>query len=1163
MAWSTPSRSRQGRCTLFGSWILVLIILIGASTPGHAQRRAWNWYFGSQAGVTFRNGVPEPLDDGVIDTEEGCAVMSNPANGDLLFYTDGVTVWDRDHNPMPNGTGLNGDPSTSQSAMILPMPGTTNRYLIVNPAPITSADAGSRCLCLMYSIVDMSLRGGLGDVTEKNTQLDADVTEHIAATADCNEGGWWIIARRGATAEFVSYHVTATGVDPVPTVSPAASLPGIRDVGQMHTSPDGRHLVITSPSGEAHLYAILRTTGRIYNGISLFDGEPVGITYGAAFSRDSRAVLIGSGIGGALSGTHVYRFLLTSDKADSIRETREYLGYLPGRNAYAGMQLASDANVYIGRPDQQVLARVTNPSGVSPVLEDSVVTFAGTCRSGLPKFLGWIMGPHAPGDISCLFPDVVVDDTVVCISDCYEPQARTAGDVDFWNWSVPGAVPPTSDQDDPTFCFPVAGTYQGTVIVINADGADTSTFSVIVRPGPEIGLDEQKEMCKGSFVSLVATGAEAYSWSPATGLTDPSSDSPIATPDVTTTYTVVGTDAFGCVDSASVTVVVIDPKAGPDQTICLGASAQLTADSADTYLWEPAATLDDPTARDPLATPTVTTTYTVTMTLGNCTSTDTIVVTVGTELSVEIQGPTEACIGERIQVRAVGGSGSYAWSGPGVEPSDSSSTFVTVGGPTSVIVQLNSSDCIAYDTLDIVVGGGPNLSVPPDTSICRGESVRLTVVSDGASVSWQPQGSLDTDQGLSVIATPTSTTSYIVTSSDGTTCVSVDTITVSVRDTPEIDAGPDKGFCLGGSVQISAVGSASSYSWLPTTGLSDPTILAPVASPAQTTEYIVTAERDGCVVMDTVLVEVSDGEIEISGPRVICIGETVELVASGAATYVWTPADGLSDPTIANPLASPTVTTTYRVTGTDRFGCVDSKSVTIEVLDTLGLTIEAGEVTAEAGETNVGIPIYVNVDAGQLPVRIDQLRAAIVHDASAFLPDSAERGQIVTSIRGNERVTYLVMRDIQVVTTRQRITRLRGTVLLGDVAVAPLTWEDVTWSGLTCPREESVPGRLVITGCNLRSRVLQMFDPSVVSIRPRPADNAVEVRIEGSEPGRFDVQLITTDGRSVYATAATRVLGDDIPIETMIDMSTVASGLYHVIVRTPSGPVISRVAWLP
>jgi len=1143
--------------------LLLAVIAFTAGEQAHAQRRSWNWYFGSQAGVTFRNGIPETLTDGVIDTDEGCAVFSNPANGNLMFYTDGMTVWDANHRVMPNGTGLNGDFSTSQSAMIVQWPGTTDSFAIFTPAPITTTQLGSRCLCLMYSVVDMSANGGFGDVVQKNVLLEEGVTEHLAATADCDEQGWWIIARRSSSSEFVSYHFTATGIAPVPTVSPAAALPAMRDVGQMHTSPDGRHLVITAQSGEAHLWKVLRTTGEIHSGISLFDGELVGSTYGASFTRDSRNVYISASISGLQVGTVVYRFRLSSDKGDSIRATREFLGLLPGSTKFAGMQLASDSNIYIGRPDQSVLARIFAPSSASPVLQDSVVTLSGVCRSGLPKIVGWIMGPHLPNDTSCLAPQISVEDHQLCQNDCYTPTVLSAGVVSRWEWSVPGAIPPTSSAQRPRFCFPTPGRAVGRLVASNASGADTTYFSVQVRTGPQIILEPEKLMCKGGSVVLNASGAQAYRWSPATGLSDTTSPAPVASPATTTTYRVIGTDAAGCIDSAEVTVRVVDLKAGPDQRICLGASVRLTADNAESYVWAPAGTLDDPKVQSPLASPTMTTAYTVTMTLGSCTQVDTVVVTVGSDLAVEVSGPTRVCPGERVRVVATGGSGTWTWSGAGVEPSDSASTFVTVTTPTSVIVALNNGDCIAYDTLEIGVGGGPMLDVPPDTSICRGESVALTVRSDASLITWQPQGSLNTDRGPTVTASPTTTTTYLVLASNGDQCSTIDSIRVVVRNSPTISAGPDKGFCVGGAVQISAVGSADTYRWEPATGLSNATVSAPVAFPDQTTLYVVTAERDGCIARDTVLIEVSDVRVTVSGPRTVCIGEPVELIAEGASVYRWDPPTGLSDATIANPIATPLQTTTYRVIGEDRFGCVDTQYVTIEVIDTLGLTIEAGDVTAEAGATDVGIPIYVNVDAGQLPVTIAQLRAAIVHDVGAFLPDSIERGQIVTSVRGTERVTYLVMRDVRVVATRQRVTLLRGTALLGELELVPLSWEDVSWSGLTCPREETIPGVLTITGCNLRSRVLRMFTPSTITVTSRPAHSAVDVLIEGGEPGSFSIELCTSDGRIVAATQVHRLLGSTDALRHQLDLSAVASGVYFVVVRTPSDVQTTPIAWLP
>ena len=310
--------------------ILVFVSLILLTPDLHGQRRSWNWYFGDRAGVTFRNGVVEPLSNGVIQTDEGCASFSNPANGDLWLYTDGVTVWNRNHQPMPNGTGLNGDASTSQSALIVQMPGSVDKLVIITPAPLTSSDGGSRCLCLMYSVVDMSADSGRGDVIEKNTVLIDDVTEHVTATATCDETGWWIIARRRSTPSFVSFKLTASGFETTPTISPADPLPPIRDIGIMQTSPDGRRLVITSPSGEVHLYRILRTTGLLYDGMSLFNGESVGTTYGTSFTTDSRYVYIGATESGLRNGTALFRFDVLPTSAASVRASRQSIGFLSG-----------------------------------------------------------------------------------------------------------------------------------------------------------------------------------------------------------------------------------------------------------------------------------------------------------------------------------------------------------------------------------------------------------------------------------------------------------------------------------------------------------------------------------------------------------------------------------------------------------------------------------------------------------------------------------------------------------------------------------------------------------------------------------------------------------------------------------------------------------------
>ena len=124
----------------------------------HAQHKADIWYFGDYAGMDFRNGSPVALTNSAMSQYEGCATISDK-DGNLLFYTDGMTVWNKNHSIMQNGTGLMGAPSSSQSGIIVPKPGSNNLYYIFT-VPFETDPGGLR-----YSIVDMTLNGGLGAVT--------------------------------------------------------------------------------------------------------------------------------------------------------------------------------------------------------------------------------------------------------------------------------------------------------------------------------------------------------------------------------------------------------------------------------------------------------------------------------------------------------------------------------------------------------------------------------------------------------------------------------------------------------------------------------------------------------------------------------------------------------------------------------------------------------------------------------------------------------------------------------------------------------------------------------------------------------------------------------------------------------------------------------------
>src|SRR5437667_364418 len=111
---------------------ILLLACLFLSTHVFAQHQADNWYFGSYAGVSFASGVPVAITGGQLNTNEGSAALSD-SNGNLLFYSDGYSIWDRTHTVMPNGSMLNGSSTCTQSALFVPYPGSDSLYYLFTP----------------------------------------------------------------------------------------------------------------------------------------------------------------------------------------------------------------------------------------------------------------------------------------------------------------------------------------------------------------------------------------------------------------------------------------------------------------------------------------------------------------------------------------------------------------------------------------------------------------------------------------------------------------------------------------------------------------------------------------------------------------------------------------------------------------------------------------------------------------------------------------------------------------------------------------------------------------------------------------------------------------------------------------------------------------------
>lgn len=333
--------------------ILILLFLFSLSTYG--QRQASNWYFGNNAGINFNNGMPSPLLDGQIDTVEGCTSISHKETGQLLFYTEGRQVWNRNHEVMPNGDELLGSFSSTQSALVIPLPGSSTLFYIFTSDVVRAYQSTGSGNGFNYSIVDLSRNGGLGDVIDKNIELLPNGSEKLTAVNAANGEDFWILTHYGNS--FYAYKVTSGGVSPAIVTPIGPNIDDFNNIrGAIKASPDGSKLAIAhlffTPvfDGLAYLYDFDNETGVVSNQVLLGDDL---VYYGAEFSPNSTKLYLSGKSKDDTGGTDriiVEQFDLEASNIPASRFVvgdydNELIGDLAG-----SLQVAIDGKIYHALP---------------------------------------------------------------------------------------------------------------------------------------------------------------------------------------------------------------------------------------------------------------------------------------------------------------------------------------------------------------------------------------------------------------------------------------------------------------------------------------------------------------------------------------------------------------------------------------------------------------------------------------------------------------------------------------------------------------------------------------------------------------------------------------------------------------------------------------------
>jgi hypothetical protein len=358
----------------------VYTVLTNANCNGISKNNAKHWYFGNQAAMKFENNIPVALTNSAMTQVEGVATMTD-SNGNLLFYTNGITIFNKNHQTMVNGTGLTSNSSNTQAAFIVPFPENPNKYYVITPGPYN------------YSIVDMTLDNGNGAVmaTAKNISITTENSEKVAGLLAANQTDIWLITYGNSLSRFNVYKITPTGITTTPIISQFAIASGF--FGYMKISPDGTKIAMANFNESFHLYDFDVVTGLVTNQVVV----PISVggfgSYGIEFSPNSNLIYVSDHRG----ANKVNQYSITLATPALISSS--VVALAANLQALGGIQLGPDNKIYVAKENSPFLGVINNPdvlgAGCTYIL-DGVNLSGKTSNLGLPGFVASSLVENQP-----------------------------------------------------------------------------------------------------------------------------------------------------------------------------------------------------------------------------------------------------------------------------------------------------------------------------------------------------------------------------------------------------------------------------------------------------------------------------------------------------------------------------------------------------------------------------------------------------------------------------------------------------------------------------------------------------------------------------------------------------------------------------------------------
>ncbi|WP_160144034.1 YCF48-related protein [Chryseolinea soli] len=544
---------------------VLVIALLCFATPSWAQKQA-NIFSLSNYELDFATGAPVLKSGlGLISTLSKGMICDE--NGALLFYTDGFSVWNKNHQLMPNGTDLL--PATSvtklQKSIVVPKPGSATIYYIFTTDPYN----GQTTSGLYYSVVDISLAGGLGDVVTKGVRLIVKTNDELSAVLHENGKDIWVMTHQHNSDLFYALLVTDAG--PSASVFQQHIGPTIGlSLGQMKFSPDGKKLALTYPIDNRQDMMIAdfdAATGVLTNQMLFSLQDISGGMIGPEFSSDGTRVYV--------EGPYtVYQYDVSLPTYDDIQNSRTAVKTGTIYNVMYSLQLGLDGRIYAtkggGGSTADYLAVIDNPNAPA---NDVLFKEKGLYLNGASCFAVFMPS---------LIQSYLYKTSFVAEGHCQNApitfHITNLHQVESAEWSFGNGV--TSDAlQPPPITYTKEGTYTVKLTVYYKGKSTTISQDITVKAQTPFDLGTDRMVCP-DYKLVADDGFAAYQWS----TTETSKSIEIK---ISGKYKLTATNPDGCISKDSVQINVASlPAINLADTIPLaGGSALLDPGTFTHQVW--------------------------------------------------------------------------------------------------------------------------------------------------------------------------------------------------------------------------------------------------------------------------------------------------------------------------------------------------------------------------------------------------------------------------------------------------------------------------------------------------------------------------------------------------------------------------------------------------